>query len=224
MWKVTKTEKIMGILFILAGLFFFISEYITLSHATLPTLQLYIGYSVSELAVPVGDIYFNIISTLSPKANLLNNGIVLAGVVILIGNFVAVRKHISEYKPLFYLITLVLSFGFILVAAFHTGGPTSEEMHKLGAMMLFFGGSFLLIFIGFFVTENPLYKNICLALGFIGLICGIGFCLIKEDPVFSVYRGIVERGNIYSTIIWMIITGITLVSSKTIEKIEKKKT
>ncbi len=90
--------------------------------------------------------------------------------------------------------------------------------------MLFFGGSFLLIFIGFFVTENPLYKNICLALGFIGLICGIGFCLIKEDPVFSVYRGIVERGNIYSTIIWMIITGITLVSSKTIEKIEKKKT
>ncbi len=112
MWKVTKTEKIMGILFILAGLFFFISEYITLSQATLPTL-LYIGYSVSELAVPVGDIYFNIISTLSPKANLLNNGIVLAGVVILIGNFVAVRKHISEYKPLFYLITLVLSFGFL---------------------------------------------------------------------------------------------------------------
>ena len=214
MFEISKKEKIIAIFAILAGIFYFIGENITLYKANISTFTAYIGYSVSELAVPFGDIYNGAISTLSPLAHLLNFQLIFLGVMVLIINFTLVKKCISKYKYLFYLLTLILGFGYFIVAIFHTGGPNSEGMHRLGAMMLFFGGSFLVLFIGLFADANPTYKKIALILGIIGLIGGVIFCLIKVDPVFSVYRGFFERGNIYSTIIWLIVTGGYLITNK----------
>ena len=107
MLKTTKIDKIIGIFLILASVFYIIMEYYTLSYAFLPIEDLYIKYTISKLAVPVGNIYFNTISTLSPKANLLNHSIILLGVAILIGNFVTIKKEISNNKLNYHNLCMI---------------------------------------------------------------------------------------------------------------------
>lgn len=222
MVKFEKIEKLISVLLIISPILFIILEYYALQHSNLPTLTAYQGFSVSELAVPLGDsitalgpslkvIYTSTVSNLSPYAFLINIGFVLCGLTILIGNFAVIKKFVSKYKFIFYLITLILSLGLFIVAIFHTGAPDSEGMHKIGALMLFFGGSFLLIFMGLFSKNIPVYKNASLILGIIGLIGGILFCSFINDPVLGVYRGIVERGNIYATLVWILMSGFYLI-------------
>lgn len=98
-----------------------------------------------------------------------------------------------------------------IVAIFHTGAPDSEGMHKIGALMLFFGGSSLLIFMGLFSKDIHVYKNASLILGIICLIGGILFCSFINDHILGVYRGIVERGNIYVTLVWILMSGFYLI-------------
>lgn len=225
MWTVSKTDKYIGSLLIIIGILFFITEYITLSHANIPTITAYIGYSISELAVPLGDpisaigpplinIYNSTVSYISPIANLINIEFIALAIINLIACFVVIKKYISKYKEIFYLTSLILTIGLIIVAVFHTGGPNSEDMHKLGALMLFFGGSFLLIFTGLLVEDNPIYKKSSLILGVLGILCGIGFCIVIKNPTLTFYRGVIERGNIYPTVIWFILSGIMICKSK----------
>ena len=165
-----------------------------------------------------------IVIRFNPKANVLNNGLIILGITILIGNFVTIRKEIPKYKILFYILTLIFLIGTLIVVIFPLGIPHSP-IHKMGAKMIFFGGSFLLLFIGLSIKDKSLYKYSTLILGIIGLISGILICFILKDLNLINYKGLIERLNIYSMLVWMIITGIRLLLSSSNELInENEKT
>lgn len=212
-----KIEQIIGFLLILTGIIFVINEFITLSAANLPLWDAYITKTISRLAVPYGNIYLTARDTLSPKAYLLDHAFIISGVIFLIGNLVCVRKYISKNRILFCILTIITSIGLITIAFNPTGGPTTHLPHQIGAIMIFVGATLVLILTGLSIENQPTYKKICLILGAISLVFGLLLISVYFNVNYP-FRGLFERGMIYSIIVWIIITGYYLLTNKFKEK------
>ena len=110
-------------------------------------------------------------------------------------------------KTIFYVFTLITSFGVIIVGFIHGGNPLTSGYHTLGAVMAILGGNLLLVLISRSMGEFKQYQKITLILGIIGVIV---FWILFFN-MENIYMPVFERLSVYTLIVWSFITGVYLV-------------
>ena len=118
-------------------------------------------HTISELGIP---------NVNSPLSWLMNSAFILIGLTLIFGNFYKFKDFIIKNKTIFYVFTLITSFGVIIVGFIHGGNPLTSGYHTLGAVMAILGGNLLLVLISRSMGEFKQYQKITLILGIIGVI------------------------------------------------------
>lgn len=193
-------RKVAGIIFICGGLFYILAEAISATYFNASLINTYLYHTISELGIPNGN---------SSLSSLMNAGFILIGLTLLFGNFYKFKDYISKNKILFYVLTVITSFGVIIVGLIHGGNPLTFSYHALGAVMAILGGNILLVLISKSMNKFGRYQKITLILGIIGL---ISFWIMFFN-MQSIYMPVFERLSVYTMIVWCIITGIYCCSS-----------
>ena len=191
-------SKIAGIIFITGSLYYFIAEAISAIFFNDSLINTYTIHTISELGIP----NFN-----SPIFWLMNSAFIIIGLTLLFGNFYKFKDFIIKNKLVFYILTLITSFGVVIVALIHGGNPLTSGYHTLGAVMAILGGNILLVLISKSMDEFKIYQKSTLILGLIGLIVfWIMFFNLK-----NMYMPVLERLSVYTLILWSFLTGVYLV-------------
>lgn len=191
-------SKIAGIIFIAGSLYYFIAEAISAIFFNDSLINTYTIHTISELGIP----NFN-----SSIFWLMNSAFIIIGLTLLFGNFYKFKDFIIKNKLVFYILTLITSFGVVIVALIHGGNPLTSGYHTLGAVMAILGGNILLVLISKSMDEFKIYQKSTLILGLIGLIVfWIMFFNLK-----NMYMPVLERLSVYTLILWSFLTGVYLV-------------
>ena len=191
-------SKIAGIIFIAGSLYYFIAEAISAIFFNDSLINTYIIHTISELGIP----NFN-----SPLFWLMNLAFIIIGLTLLFGNFYKFKDFIIKNKLVFYILTVITSFGVVIVALIHGGNLLTSGYHTLGAVMAILGGNILLVLISKSMDEFKIYQKSTLILGLIGLIVfWIMFFNLK-----NMYMPVLERLSVYTLILWSFLTGVYLV-------------
>ena len=191
-------SKIAGIIFIAGSLYYFIAEAISAIFFNDSLINTCTIHTISELGIP----NFN-----SPIFWLMNSAFIIIGLTLLFGNFYKFKDFIIKNKLVFYILTLITSFGVVIVALIHGGNPLTSGYHTLGAVMAILGGNILLVLISKSMDEFKIYQKSTLILGLIGLIVfWIMFFNLK-----NMYMPVLERLSVYTLILWSFLTGVYLV-------------
>ena len=131
----------------------------------------------------------------------------LIGLTLIFGNFSKFKDFISKNRLVFYIFTLITSFGVIIVGLIHGGNPLTSGYHTLGAVMAILGGNILLVLTALSVDEFKTYQKITLILGVVGL---AAFWIMFFN-LENVYMPVLERLSVYPLILWSFLTGIYLI-------------
>jgi hypothetical membrane protein len=137
----------------------------------------------------------------------MNSAFILIGLTLIFGNFYKFKDFIIKNKTIFYVFTLITSFGVIIVGFIHGGNPLTSGYHTLGAVMAILGGNLLLVLISRSMGEFKQYQKITLILGIIGVIV---FWMLFFN-MENIYMPVFERLSVYTLIVWSFITGVYLV-------------
>ena len=168
----------------------------------------YTGQYISALGVPAW----------SPRAYLMNAAFLIQGVLFVAGAVLVARAvRARVIGVVFVALTVVTAVGDFLVGVVHGGSPLwndgYEWLHGLGAVLAIFGGN-AAILAGTEVVRRavaaPAYRIVGTLIGIAGL--GI-FVLLQSYSSWAVdYApiGVVERGCVYTIMLWQLITGLVL--------------
>jgi len=206
-----------AVLLIAAGAQFFLAEAITASQWSDPPYS-YIVNDISDLGVPEqGEIFGRWID--SPAHLLMNVSLVATGVLSLTAQLLGARLLPLSSRIPVCLLAVVQALGIGSVGIFH-GGPAAQAdgtilWHFLGAFAAIIGGNTALILIGIVAwrRRRALYGIASALLGIIGWACYWTYMLALpswEDPP----RGAFERGCVYPILVWMILTGVALLTTR----------
>ena len=202
-------DKFTSISFILVGIYYLIIEFIAVLKTNVPFIEAYSIHTISELGVPIGDIYNGVASSYSPLFFFMNLAFVLLGIFLFVGYNLSLKKYITKNKLISHLLNILTCIGVIFVGIFHAYNPLFDSYHILGAVLSILCGNIFLIFISKFSNFNEDYKKISKYLGITGLIAAF-IMLIFKLIIMNNYHPVFERISVYTLIIWLIITGIYL--------------
>lgn len=190
--------KVVGIIFILGSLYYLVAEAISAAFFNASFVDTYIFNTISALGIPNSD---------SPLFWLMNSAFILIGLILILGNFCKFKDFISKNRLVFYIFTLITSFGVIIVGLIHGGNPLTSGYHTLGAVMAILGGNILLVLIAISMDEFKTYQKITLILGTVGL---AAFWIMFFN-LGNVYMSVLERLSVYPLILWSFLTGVYLI-------------
>ena len=190
--------KVAGIIFILGSLYYMVAEAISAAFFNASFADTYIFNTISALGIPNSD---------SPLFWLMNSAFILIGLTLIFGNFSKFKDFISKKRLVFYIFTLITSFGVIIVGLIHGGNPLTSGYHTLGAVMAILGGNILLVLTALSMDEFKTYQKITLILGVVGL---AAFWIMFFN-LGNVYMPVLERLSVYPLILWSFLTGIYLI-------------
>ena len=190
--------KVAGIIFILGSLYYMVAEAISAAFFNASFTDTYIFNTISALGIPNSD---------SPLFWLMNSAFILIGLTLIFGNFSKFKDFISKNRLVFYIFTLITSFGVIIVGLIHGGNPLTSGYHTLGAVMAILGGNILLVLTALSMDEFKTYQKITLILGVVGL---AAFWIMFFN-LGNVYMPVLERLSVYPLILWSFLTGIYLI-------------
>lgn len=148
----------------------------------------------------------------------MNLGFALHGSLFLLGAIIAMRACPAPGWAgwSFVLAAAANAIGNILVGTFHSGavdpgGP--HHWHVIGAGLAIVGGNIAVLIAGSAgdrVGASRSYRAASLVIGTIGLVCLLALVLDGANGSRLLPVGIVERGAVYSIVVWEIITGVTI--------------
>ena len=190
--------KVAGIVFIIGSLYYLIAEAVSATFFNDSLINTYMFHTISELGIP---------NVNSPLSWLMNSAFILIGLTLIFGNFYKFKDFIIKNKTIFYVFTLITSFGVIIVGFIHGGNPLTSGYHTLGAVMAILGGNLLLVLISRSMGEFKQYQKITFILGIIGIIV---FWILFFN-MENIYMPVFERLSVYTLIVWSFITGVYLV-------------
>ena len=193
-------SKLAGLIFIFGSIYYFIAEFISALFFKDSLLNLYLFHTISELGIP--NLY-------SPLFWLMNSAFIIIGLTLIMGIFFKFKDLIIKNKIVFYILTLITSFGVIIVALIHGGNPLTSGYHTLGAVMAILGGNIFLVLISTSMDSFNLYQKITLFLGVFGIVIFWVVFFNMESIIMPVF----ERLSVYTLIIWSFITGVYLIKS-----------
>lgn len=203
-------RKFTGLLFIISSILYLVIEYIVAQSSTVSINQIYLRYSISQLAMPLNEVYMGIVNNFSPLYNLINIALIVLGILFLICCISEINKRINSNQILYYPLMMITAIGMILLGIYTVGINTINN-HQLAITMALLGGNLFLIVIGRTINTNKIHRNISAVLGIIGLISFILMIYTITNGSLSISIGILERIALYTILIWNIITGIYLI-------------
>ena len=183
--------------FIIASIYFILSEFIAALSTGLPLFEVYTQNTISALGVP---------GYISPIDWLMNSGFIVLGVLLIIGFHMGLSSRIKKWKAIEYALTFVTALGLFIIAAIHAGNP----IHQIGALMAIVGGGVLLMTAAFALDTSKSYKIASFSLGLIAILFLIVMIIFMGNPQLEIIEAIPERISVYALILWSFLTGIYL--------------
>jgi hypothetical protein len=177
--------------------------------AAIPSYS-YIAQYISVLGVPEW----------SPRASLMNSAFYAQGVLFLAGAIVAVRAIGGAWTGVaFVLLTATNTVGNFLIGVVHGFSPLwndgYEWLHGLGAFLAIGGGNVAIV-VGSVVVGRGVstrwYRPIGVMIGVVGLVIAALLQTYSKWAGDFVHIGLVERGCVYTIMVWQILTGIVLLT------------
>jgi hypothetical membrane protein len=198
-----------AILLILAPLVFFFTEAIVASFWENPAYS-YTYNFISDLGVPVVTEFEGrpIDSSLYSVMNL--------GLIVYADLFVTAFCMLFHMLPkkggtMATILAVLYGIGVTFVAIFPGYYWPGFFMHAIGALLIIFGGGFVLMIYGSLfnqVIQKKWFSLLSVTFCIIGFI-SIAICVLTTGD----NRGFFERVSIYSLLIWEILTGVLLLAS-----------
>ena len=183
--------------FIIASIYFILSEFIAALSTGLPLFEVYTQNTISALGVP---------GYISPIDWLMNSGFIVLGVLLIIGFHMGLSSRIKKWKAIEYALTFVTALGLFIIAAIHAGNP----IHQIGALMAIVGGGVLLMTAAFALDTSKSYKIASFSLGLIAILFLIVMIIFMGNPRLEIIEAVPERISVYALILWSILTGFYL--------------
>lgn len=201
-----RIDMIFSTLFILSGLYYLISEFVTIYYCS-DSYMAYYRHTISELGVPKGQLWYGNVSTFSTMSNVMNLALIINGSLFFFCFLILFFSHLKKAPYILCsILTAIVSIGSIFVGLFH-GGNLTRGMHDVGTVMVFAGGNILLLLIGiFFKSKHRLYRLLTIFTGSLGLLSGCMIVFIMNNQ----YLPILERMAVYPIVFFEIYTGILL--------------
>ena len=186
--------------FIIASIYFILSEFIAALSTGLPLFEVYTQNTISALGVP---------GYISPIDWLMNSGFVVLGVLLIIGFHLGLSPLIKKWKILEYALTFVTALGLFIIAAIHAGNP----IHQIGALMAIVGGGVLLMTAAFALDTSKSYKIASFSLGLIAILFLVVMIIFMGNPDLEIIEAVPERISVYALILWSFLTGVYLIKN-----------
>ena len=186
--------------FIIASIYFILSEFIAALSTGLPLFEVYTQNTISALGVP---------GYISPIDWLMNSGFIVLGVLLIIGFHMGLSSRIKKWKAIEYALTFVTALGLFIIAAIHAGNP----IHQIGALMAIVGGGVLLMTAAFALDTSKSYKIASFSLGLIAILFLIVMIIFMGNPDLEIIEAIPERISVYALILWSFLTGVYLIKN-----------
>jgi hypothetical membrane protein len=170
----------------------------------------YAEHYISSLGVPV----------LSPRAYLMNAAFFLQGTLFVVGAVVVARAvRARGTGVLFVGLAVITAAGDYLIGVVHGGSPLRNDgyewLHGLGAVLAIVGGNAAVI-VGTVVTGRAVavraYRPVGVLIGVVGFVV---FSMLQNYNHWAIdYApiGVVERGCVYTIMIWQVFTGVVLLT------------
>jgi hypothetical membrane protein len=105
------------------------------------------------------------------------------------------------------------AIGNILIGAFRSGVPA----HVVGAGLAIVGGNVAVIIAGFGsrrIGASLAYRVASVIIGAVGIVCLLALIIDGANGSRLLPVGAVERGSVYTIIVWEIVTGVVLLRSR----------
>ncbi|BBX01823.1 hypothetical protein MMOR_27590 [Mycolicibacterium moriokaense] len=184
----------------------------------------FIGFeAIAAAAVPSYSYVAQYISVLgvpewSPRASLMNWAFYLQAVLFLTGTIAAVQAVGGQWRgAVFLLLTTINAVGNVLVGFVHGFSPLWNDgydwLHRLGAFLAICGGNGAVI-VGSAVLGQAVsmrwYRPIGVLIGAAGLVAAGLLQTYNTWARDFMHIGLVERGSVYTIMIWQILTGVVL--------------
>ena len=186
--------------FIIASIYFILSEFIAALSTGLPLFEVYTQNTISALGVP---------GYISPIDWLMNSGFIVLGVLLIIGFHMGLSSRIKKWKAIEYALTFVTALGLFIIAAIHAGNP----IHQIGALMAIVGGGVLLMTAAFALDTSKSYKIASFSLGLIAILFLIVMIIFMGNPDLEIIEAVPERISVYALILWSFLTGVYLIKN-----------
>ncbi len=198
--KSERKTAVFAALLAFACVFFLIAEAVTIQCSTDPVGG-YLHHTMSEFAVPPGNVRFGVVSDHSPLYVLMNIGFFVQGALF----FPCYKGIFSPFlegikKKICLLCALLFSVGLILVTFFHSGDPSVGWLHAIGAVLAFGASNILLLFTGLSMKKKP-FGKFAVTLSFIGA-SGIVFMLVSYLTPLSSFFALFERVTFYPFLVF----------------------
>lgn len=196
---------VVAVLWIAAALIYVVFE--ALAASSVPKYS-YAEHYISALGVPEW----------SPRSYLMNGAFYTQAALFLLGAVILARAVPGRWTGgLFVVLTAVNAAGNVLVALVHGGSPLWVDGHKwlhmLGAILAIFGGNVAII-VGAFVVGRAVtarwYRWVGALIGVAGLVIFAMLQSYKDWAVDYLPIGTVERGCVYTIMLWQLVTGVVL--------------
>lgn len=186
--------------FIIASIYFILSEFIAALSTGLPLFEVYTQNTISALGVP---------GYISPIDWLMNSGFIVLGVLLIIGFHMGLSSRIKKWKAIEYALTFVTALGLFIIAAIHAGNP----IHQIGALMAIVGGGVLLMTAAFALDTSKSYKIASFSLGLIAILFLVVMIIFMGNPDLEIIEAVPERISVYALILWSFLTGVYLIKN-----------
>ncbi|MGZ8177264.1 DUF998 domain-containing protein [Williamsia sp. SKLECPSW1] len=147
----------------------------------------------------------------SPSATLMNSGaFVLHGVLFAIAGLLLTRSVGRRGRAwiVFPALTVTNGVGNVLVGAFHAG---TSPLHGFGALLAIVGGNTVMIVAAGLFADLGGPRWFCVGsrvAGVVGLACFVALLVIAGRG--TRVEGAVERGSVYTIIVWDVAVGLVL--------------
>ncbi len=201
---------IICLIFIITGICYLISEYVTIINTT-DSVSAYYTHTISDLAVPYS------VNSFSSLYILLKTTFFVVGPIFFICYNALFQKRIEKVNIICFVLSFLVCVGVIFVGAFYTNGKYNI-LHIIGTVVCFASANTLILLTGLYYNnkEDKVYKNFCVILSFIGIICGTLLILRVPTKIMPV----IERFTIYPLIVFEIISGFKLIHTHYKENIK----
>lgn len=158
------------------------------------------------------------ISVLGAAAVMNIGAFMLHGLLFFVGAIIILRccPTLGWGGWCFVLTAAANAIGNVLVGTFRSGAPlTADEVnwHAIGAGMAIVGGNTAVIIAGFAsrrIGAPRRYRLASVAIGVVGIACLLTLIIDGANGSRLLPVGLVERGSVYSIIVWEIMTGVSI--------------
>jgi hypothetical membrane protein len=142
---------------------------------------------------------------------IMNIGFIVHGALFLLGAIVVLRAYrdIGSAGWGFVLAAAANAIGNALAGAFRSG----DHWHVIGAGLAIVGGNVAVVIAGIEgrrLGASRRYSRASIVIGAVGLACLTALIIDGANGSRVIPVGVLERGSVYSIIVWEIMTGVVL--------------